>query len=114
MNPQIYFCKKIRNIIFDTICYRFHSAFDSQFDGVLFDNQEGAYIKTDARLEEIPGIPEILDAWGVLHRLLQCLAPCHTKVRVHLYVTCVKIIFNFFIIIIIIIIIIMSIPCRLR
>ena len=64
MNPQIYFCKKIRNIIFDTICYRFHSAFDSQFDGVLFDNQEGAYIKTDARLEEIPGIPEILDAWG--------------------------------------------------
>lgn len=64
MNPQIYFCKKIRNIIFDTICYRFHSAFDSQFDGVLFDNQEGAYIKTGARLEEIPGIPEILDAWG--------------------------------------------------
>ena len=64
MNPQIYFRKKIRNIIFDTICYRFHSALDSQFDGVLFDNQERAYIKTGARLEEIPGIPAILDAWG--------------------------------------------------
>ena len=63
INPQLYFCKKSETI-FDTICYRFHSAFDSQFDGVLFDNQERAYIKTGARLKEIPGIPEILNAWG--------------------------------------------------
>ena len=58
------FLQKIRNIIFDTICYRFHSAYDSQFDEVLFDNQERAYIKTGAGLKGIPGIPEILDTWG--------------------------------------------------
>ena len=112
MNPQIYFCKKIRKIIFDTICYRFHSAFDSQFDGVLFDNQEGAYIKTGARLEEIPGIPEILDAWGYFTDFFSVWPRATRYMCYEVYVTCVKIIFNFFIIIIIIII--MSIPCRLR
>lgn len=46
------FLQKIRKIIFDTICYRFHSAYDSQFDGVLFDNQEHAYIKRAHVLKE--------------------------------------------------------------